>query len=418
MKRKIAVMMAAVLCLTTTGAAGCGKKEDNSGKVTLQILNYKREAVDVLEELVAEFEEQNPEINIQLDSPSDSLTILKTRLVKEDPPDLAMIGGERSYADFVDADAMVDLSGYEGLSKVQSVYTEMAKQLELREKEGIYAVPYAANAAGVLYNRDLFQEKGWEIPQTWDEFMDLCETIKASGETPFYFMLKDSWTAITPFNAIAANLTTPDVYTEVSLGNTTFQEQYGPALDKMKELLQYSQEDPFAYNYNDGCTAFGNEESAMLLMGNWAIPQILSTNPDMNIGAFTLPVTNNMEENKLVSGIDLLFSVMKEEHKEECLKFIDFMLEDGSVDTYISNQKAVSCLQGDFPVPENLAEMESKWADEQVIDFPDHHYPADLPAGDMVQGYLMKDNKKEVLKKFDKEWMKTNRELIAMLKKN
>ena len=63
--------------------------------------------------------------------------------------------GDRAYADFVDADIMVDLSDYAGLDKVQDVYLTMAKQLELRQKEGQYCVPFASNAAGVLYNLSL-----------------------------------------------------------------------------------------------------------------------------------------------------------------------------------------------------------------------------------------------------------------------
>lgn len=418
MKKRMGAVIATAMSIVMAGTmmTGCKVTEEKSGKVTLQILNYKREAVDVFEGLAAKFEKENPDIRIQLDSPNDALTILKTRLVKEDPPDIAMIGGERSYADFVDADAMVDLSGYEGLDQVQDVYLDMAKQLELRTKEGSYCIPYVANAAGVLYNREMFEKNGWKIPNTWDEFMELCKTIKESGQTPFYFMLKDSWTGITPWNAIAANLTTPDIYTNVCLGKTTFAENYGTAADKMDELLKYGQEDPFAYNYNDGCTAFGNGESAMLLQGNWAIPQILSTNPDMNVGAFTLPVSNKAGETKLVSGVDLLFAVMKSDHKEESLKFIDFMLRDDNVKEYIKNQKAVSCLKGDFPIPENLLEMASYWDDEMVMDFPDHHYPAELPAADMLQGYLMNGDKDAFLNRFDKDWKRTNRDLINMLK--
>lgn len=412
------IKIAAMLSVTLIGTmlSGCGNSNNTSGKVTLQILNYKREAVDILEELARDFEAQNTDIKIQLDSPSDALTILKTRLVKEDPPDIAIIGGDRSYADFVDADAIVDLTGYNGFNKVQDVYLEMAKQLELRPKEGIYSVPYAANAAGVLYNRDMFKENNWDIPQTWSEFMTLCDTIKASNKTPFYFMLKDSWTGITPWNAIAANLTTPDVYSQVCIGKTTFAEQYPSSLNKIAQLLKYSQEDPFAYNYNDGCTAFGNGESAMLLQGNWAIAQILGINPNMNIGSFTLPVSDKKDDTLLVSGVDILLSVMKDDYKDECLKFIDFMLEDSSIRKYIENQKAISCIKGDFPIPENLLEMASYWKEQKVIDFPDHHYPVELPAADMLQGYLMNGNKEDFLKRFDKEWTKTNRELIATLK--
>ena len=419
MKSKFAQRTAIAMSILLTAGSmftGCGNSAKSPQKVTLQVLNYKREAVDILEELAADFEKENPDIHIQLDSPSDATNILKTRLVKEDPPDIAMIGGDRAYADFVDADIMVDLSGYAGLEKVQDVYLTMSKQLELRQKEGQYCVPFASNAAGVLYNRDMFEKNGWEIPQTWDELMSLCQTIRDSGTTPFYFMLKDSWTGITPWNALAANLTTPDIYTEVSLGETTFAKNYASSAHKMDELLEFGQSDPFAYGYNDGCTAFGSGESAMLLQGNWAIPQILSANPDINIGSFTLPVSDQAGETLLVSGIDFCFTVMRDENLEACEKFMDFMLRDENAARYYENQNAVACLKGDFEVPQSLAEMASYWTEGKVIDFPDHHYPAELPAADMLQGYLMNKDLDTFLNKFDSEWQKTNRDLIAVLK--
>ena len=263
----------------------------------------------------------------------------------------------------------------------------------------------------------MFKKYGWKIPETWDEFISLCKQIKSDGETPFYFMLKDSWTGITPWNALAANLTSTTIYDNVNQGKDSFSNHYGEPAKKLKELLNYGQKDPFAYSYNDGTNAFSKGDSAMLLTGNFAIPQIRSTNPDMNLGAFTLPVLNDASKTKLVSGIDVMFSVMKADHKKECLKFIDFMLQDENVVTYMKQSSSVSCIEGKFPIPDDLKEMEKYFNNNRVIDFPDHHYPADLPAGDMIQGYLMNNDMKTFLNKFDTEWKKSNRNLIRKLQK-
>lgn len=49
----------------------------------------------------------------------------------------------------------------------------------------------------------------------------------------------------------------------------------------------------------------------MYPIGSYAIPQIKSVNPDMNIGSFTFPANDEESDNVLNSGIDLQFSVMK-----------------------------------------------------------------------------------------------------------
>ena len=66
-------------------------------------------------------------------------------------------------------------------------------------------MPYVANAAGI-YNKDLFEEHGWKVPQTWSEFMALCEQIQSAGVQPLYFGFKDTWTCLAPWNALAVGL--------------------------------------------------------------------------------------------------------------------------------------------------------------------------------------------------------------------
>lgn len=51
-----------------------------------------------------------------------------------------------------------------------------------------YALPILGTSAGLFYDKNLFEEKGWEMePQTWSEFMDLLETIKQDGIIPITY---------------------------------------------------------------------------------------------------------------------------------------------------------------------------------------------------------------------------------------
>ena len=50
----------------------------------------------------------------------------------------------------------------------------------------------------------------------------------------------------------------------------------------------------------------------MYIIGNYAIAPILTVNPNLNLGMFSLPASNNEEENKLVSGIDVYFAIPKD----------------------------------------------------------------------------------------------------------
>ena len=398
-----------------TMLSGCGKEQAN-GKVKIEVVQYKPEAVDVFEELEKKFNETHDNIELVIDSPNDAMTILKTRFIREDYPDIIGIGGDVNYSNFLDSDMLMDISDFDGLDDIKEAYLETDKELEYVPMDGVYAMPYMANAAGVLYNKDMFEEHGWTIPTTWDEFTSLCEKIEAEGILPLYFGFKDSWTCLAPWNAIAVDLAPSDVCSEVNKGNTTFTDNYREVAEKEKALLTYAQDNPAAYGYNDACTAFAKGESAMFVIGSYAVPQIKSVNPDMNIDSFVFPASNNAEENVLNSGNDLQFSVMKDcKHKEEAYEVLRFFMEDENVQSYIDDQSAVPCKKGDFELPSMLDGMKEYINEGKLVDYQDHHYPSEMSVDAMIQTYLLDDSENatdKFLKKFDTEWVRYNRDLI------
>ena len=339
--------MALFLAMTIVSGlllSGCGKEDDADGKVVIELVHYKPEAVDVFEALEEKFNATHDNIKLVIDSPNDAMVILKTRFIRENNPDIIGIGGDINYSNFLDAKMLMDISDFDGLADIKENYLSTNKDLEYIPQDGVYAVPYMANAAGILYNKDMFEEHGWAIPTTWEEFNQLCETIAAEGIQPLYFGYKDTWTCLAPWNAIAVNLCETDIAYQVNSGNAKFSEAYEEIAVKTKELLKYGQSDPVAYSYNDACTAFARGQAAMYTIGSYAIPQIKSVNPEMNIDSFVFPASSNAEENILNSGNDLMFCIMEDcEHKEEAYEVLRFLLEDENIQNYLDDQSAVPC---------------------------------------------------------------------------
>ena len=238
--RKRKAMMSLLLTgviLSAFVLQGCGAKEDNSGKVEIELVQYKQEATRFFDAIEEEFNSTHDNIRLKISSPNDATTILKTRFIREDYPDIIGIGGDMNYSYFVDSDILADVSDYEGLNKIKPAYVDILESLEFVPTEGTFGVPYVANAAGVLYNREMFQEHGWEIPETWDEFLSLCDEIQAAGIQPLYFGFKDTWTCLAPWNALAVDLAPADVCKQVNRGKTTFTDEYREIAEKMLELL-------------------------------------------------------------------------------------------------------------------------------------------------------------------------------------
>ena len=191
-KRKIAKKTAAAfgLVLCVAGLTGCGQTASD-GKIEVELVSYKPEAVSAMEKIEARFNETHDDIHLTIDSPNEAMTILKTRFIRENYPDIVGIGGDINYSNFLDAELFMDISDLEVTAEVKPAYAEMEKELEFIPQDGIYALPYVANAAGVLYNKDMFEEHGWEVPETWSEFTALCEQIESEGIQPLYLGYKD-----------------------------------------------------------------------------------------------------------------------------------------------------------------------------------------------------------------------------------
>lgn len=416
-KKRLSVLLISAIAASALLTACGGADKSADGKTVIELVHYKPEAVAVFEQLEQQFNETHDDILLKIESPNDAMTILKTRFTREDYPDIIGIGGDINYSYFVDAEILADVSDYAGLSTIKSSYVDILEGLEFVPTEGTYGVPYVANAAGILYNRDMFKEHGWEIPETWDELMALCEEIQGDGMLPFYFGFKDTWTCLAPWNALAVDLADADICKQVNRGEANFTDAYRETAEKMLELIKYGESGPFAYGYNDACTAFANGDSAMFAIGSYAVPQIKSVNPDMNIDSFVMPGSNNKEENVLNSGVDLQFCITSEcKNKEAAYEVLDFLLEHDNVQAYLDNQNAVPCKDEEFELASEVDGMREYISEGRMTDYQDHYYPSEMAVDAQIQTLLIEQDVDAFLAKFDKDWTRYNRDIIQMVK--
>ena len=416
MKRsKIKYLEAALCCTAAMAVGGCGNASDD-GKIQIEIVQYKPEAANYFNTVEEEFNATHDDIHLKISSPNDAMTILRTRFIREDYPDIIGIGGDINYSYFVEAEILADVSDYKGLQNINQAYLDIDEALELVPTDGIYAVPYVANAAGVLYNKDMFEEHGWEIPQNWNELISLCDEIKAEGILPFYFGFKDTWTCLAPWNSMAVDLSPADTTKQVNRGQTTFSKEYREISEKYLKLLDYGPGDPFAYGYNDACTAFARGESAMYPIGSYAAPQILSVNPDLNLDSFVMPACDNHDGNTLNSGIDLQFCVTAEcKNKEAAYEVLDFLYAEENLQKYIDAQTAIPCKEGNFQLPSILDGMTDYILEGNMKDYQDHYYPSEMAVDAQIQTFLLNKDVDAFLSKFDTDWQRYNRDIIRLV---
>ena len=91
---------------------GCGASSD---KIEIEIVQYKPEAANYFKTVEDEFNATHDDIHLTISSPNDAMTILKTRFIREDYPDVLGIGGDINYSYFTrcrNSGRCIRLSGY------------------------------------------------------------------------------------------------------------------------------------------------------------------------------------------------------------------------------------------------------------------------------------------------------------------
>ena len=153
-------------------------------------------------------------------------------------------------------------------------------------------------------------------------------------------------------------------------------------------------------------------------IGSYAVPQIQSVNPDMEIDSFVFPGSDKKEENTLNSGIDLQFCVTKEcKNKEAAYEVLDFLLEDENVQDYLNEQNSVPCKEGEFELSPMLDGVRQYIEEENMADYQDHYYPSEMAVDAQIQTLLIDKDVDAFLKKFDKDWQRYNRDIIQKVQK-
>src|SRR4051812_8158751 len=205
-------LLASVLACVLGVAVLSGCSGGSSGRTTITFFQFKGEAQQYFQDLAAQFERENPDVRVVVDNPADPETALRTRLVKNDVPDVMTLNANGTFGEFASAGIFRDFRNDPALKNVNPAYLKVIGNLGRAGKDEIDGVPLAANASGLLYNKELFAKHHVKVPTTFPELIAAAKTFKAAGITPFYGMLADAWTAQSPLAPLSAQLQSSDFF--------------------------------------------------------------------------------------------------------------------------------------------------------------------------------------------------------------
>lgn len=186
LRKKTLVIWVLVLLIVLCGCSGnTGKSLEGKDILTQKVVEKDKIPVTVLVKYAfsiktfeKEVEKKFPQLDlIQVGNYTDSLGIdeYERRLEHDDLTDIVMtwpldVGTEYWSEKLLDLSGM-DFSGRYNISMMN----------DISQDGSLYYLPGPAQVRGIVYNKTLFNEKGWEVPQDFNGFINLCEEIENSG---------------------------------------------------------------------------------------------------------------------------------------------------------------------------------------------------------------------------------------------
>lgn len=405
-----------ILTLSLLGLSGCGTEKDNT-QTTIEVFNNKSENQQIMKTFIKEYEELNPNVKVVFSSPPDAGTVLRTRLVKNDIPNIISFGGDITYTELADVGMLEDLSNETFIENIVPAYKDMTVDLQ-KDKTKLFGVPYATNASGVIYNEEIFKKLNLEIPKTWDEFVTICQILEENNITPIEATYKDAWTLTAVFNPLAGILAKDNLMVDRKSGKQKLEEGWIKPLEQLSEVMTFTQKDAMGTGYADGVQNFAKGKSAMLINGTWAIPEVQKANPDIKVSLFALPASNDVTSNKVTSGVDVMFMIGKDtKNQKESKDFIEFLLQKEQSERYVEDQFAFSAQKGVKQDNPSLVNVSPMIESGQVNDFIDHFLPNGYDLAALLSEFALEQNKEnvdtnkninQILKKMDKAYDASN----------
>ncbi|MDI3517850.1 MAG: glucose/mannose transport system substrate-binding protein [Thermotogota bacterium] len=221
--------------------------------------------------------------------------VLQSRLAAGIPPDTWQTLGGAELKSYVDGGYLVPL---DDLYKQLGYYSVIPKPLANAVTIGghPYTVPLNMHIQNILYyNKKLFDELGLEPPKSFDELIDVLKKIKAAkpNMSPLGIGTKEKWEAAFVFDSILLEVGGPEYYVKLYKGLIDVKNDpvFKEALEKLKALIPYMYPYHSSLTWDESCGLVVSGDSAMVLMGTWAIGYFKSRGwePGVDFGAVTFP---------------------------------------------------------------------------------------------------------------------------------
>lgn len=370
-------------------AAADDTGSESQTTITFGVFETDNITAEIWQGMIDSFEEANPEIKVEkvLATGDDRASFWKTMLSSGNFPDVV-----------IEAEQLATMDG---------IFTEVPQDvLDLFEDSALctyngksITVPsFKQYKMQCYYNKGVFNELSLEEPKTWDEFMNVCQTIKDAGKVPLMCGgTGDIWATGEPFwiaegdTALLSKY--PNFNQELKEGKNKWNNETTiDVLTKWQDMVNkgYYYEGAMSLSYSQASEEFKKGTAAMMVDGSWQAAGLDGENNE-DFGVFAVPTMDGSE----ICVADCSYWGVSEtcKNKDAAFQFIKYVFDENqevyktylqSDGLYSTTKKAVSYEQG--PVTTKLLDNTKGWNTvQEIIKLPGEFA---VPSG--MQSYMDK----------------------------
>lgn len=358
MKRKYLLLtIIALLVLMTAACSGNKpssngtdqeKGSDTDASVKLDILSWWTAGgeAEALNAVLKGFMDQNPLIKVENaaiagGAGANSQAVLSTRLQGGDPPAVFQAQGGPDLLRWQDAGYLQPLNDLYEANGWNEVYPQAL--IDMNSKDGqIYGLPLNVHRNNVIwYNKKVFADHGIEPPTTFEDFFAVAEKLQAEGIVPLALGDKTSRWATLVFEMALLDEFGVDGAAELWTGNVDFDSpQMRSALETFSRILDFTNENHSALDWQDAAELVISGQAAMHIMGDWETGFFESKNFKLDADYGWVQAPNSEKVFSIVN--DSLGMPKGVVNVEEAKKFITYLGSEQA-------QKDFNTLKGSIP---------------------------------------------------------------------
>lgn len=383
MKNKALLRTGAALVALSLAAAGCGFGDDegddgDSSTIELLVPSYSDGTQALWEGIIADFEKDNPDINVDLEVQSwDNINdVVRNKVQSNEAPDILNID---AFAGFAGDDLLYkaeDVVSDDVIDDLQDSFVENASIDGTQ-----YGLPLIASARTMFVNKDLLEQAGvQEIPTTWDQLLEASKKISdlGGGVSGYGMPLgSEEAQAETSIWTFGAGGSWGDS-SELTIDTPESQE----AVSFMKQMIDEgaTQDDPGSTDRTPLINVFVQGKIGFIEALPPTVDQIATENPDLNYEMVPIPTKDGTPVTLGVA--DHLMAFKNDDSKQESIQtFLDYFYSTDVYNNFVTTEKFL-------PVTESGAEAFENPDLQVFLDaLPNaQFYPSTNPAWAAAQG--------------------------------